>query len=290
VLKYRGVKFRGGYHDYIVRRGGIEVFPRLIAREHRPEPLSEKLTSGIAGIDDMLGGGLERGTSTLIVGAAGTGKSTLAAQFAAAAAQRGQGAAMFIFDESLNTLLSRCAALGIDLRPHLDAGRVCVQQVDPGELSPGELVQNIRQAVEERHATVIVIDSLNGYLNAMPAERYLIIQLHELLTYLGQMGVATLLVGAHQGLIGAAMATPVDASYLADAVVLMRYFESKGEIHQAISVVKKRGGKHERTIREFRLGEGGIQVGKPLREFRGVLTGVPVLEFDRENCGDGDHR
>ena len=218
------------------------------------------------------------GTSTLIVGAAGTGKSSLAAQFVAAAAARGQNAALFIFDESINTLLTRTAGLGIDLRKHVDEGRVTVQQVDPAELSPGEFAHAIRRAVEHQQASIVVIDSLNGYLNAMPEERFLIIQLHELLTYLGQAGVATILIGAHQGLIGGQMITPVDASYLADAVILMRYYETKGEVRQAISVVKKRGGAHERTIREFRLESGRISVGQPLRDFRGVLTGVPIFE------------
>jgi circadian clock protein KaiC len=280
VLKYRGSRFRGGYHDYVIRRGGLAVYPRLVAAEHRPLPLTEKLASGIVELDALLGGGIERGTSTLVVGAAGTGKSTLAAQFAGSAAAQGLGSAFFIFDESLNTLLSRSAGLGIDLRPHLASGRVTVQQVDPAELSPGELAHAIRRAVDERHVAMVVIDSLNGYLNAMPGERFLTIQLHELLTFLGQAGVATILIGAHQGLVGSQMITPVDASYLADAVILMRYFETRGEVRQAISVVKKRGGAHERTIREFRLEAGRIKVGEPLREFRGILTGVPVFEGD----------
>ena len=278
VAKYRGVRFRGGYHDYIIRRGGLDVYPRLVASEYRPTVTLEKLGSGIAELDTLLGGGIERGTSTLLVGAAGTGKSSLAAQFAAAAAARGQSAAFFIFDESLSTLLSRSAELGIELRKPLDEGRVTIRQVDPAELSPGELAHSIRRAVEEQHVSVVILDSLNGYLNAMPGERFLIIHLHELLMYLGQAGVATILVGAHQGLIGGQMVTPVDASYLADAVVLLRYFEARGEVRQAISVVKKRGGAHERTIREFRLENNRITVGQPLREFRGVLTGVPVIE------------
>jgi circadian clock protein KaiC len=278
VLKYRGVRFRGGYHDYTIRRGGIDVYPRLVASEHRPDWDMEKLGSDVAGMDALLGGGLERGTSTLIVGAAGTGKSTLASQFVAAAARRGQKSAIFIFDESQRTLLSRTDSLGIGLRKCVADRRVTIQQVDPAELSPGELAHAIRRAVDGENVSVVVIDSLNGYLNAMPGERFLIIQLHELLTYLGQAGVATILIGAHQGLIGSHMVTPVDASYLADAVILMRYFEAKGEVRQAISVVKKRGGMHERTIREFRLGPNGIGLGEPLTEFRGVLTGVPVYE------------
>jgi circadian clock protein KaiC len=275
VMKYRGVRFRGGYHDYIIRHGGIEVYPRLVAGEHRASTSEEKISSGISALDTLLGGGLERGTSTLIVGAAGTGKSSLAAQFVAAAAARGQTAAMFIFDESIRTLLTRAAGLGIDLQRHVDDGRVSLQQVDPAELSPGGLIHAIRQAVEQKNVSVVVIDSLNGYLNAMPGEKFLIIQLHELLTFLGQLGVASLLIGAHQGMIGGHMIAPVDASYLADAVILMRYFEVRGEVRQAISVIKKRGGAHERSIREFHMEHGRISVGPPLREFRGVLTGAP---------------
>jgi circadian clock protein KaiC len=278
IVKYRGMKFRGGFHDYKIEQGGLKVFPRLIAAEHRQPIVREKLTSGIDQLDQLMGGGVETGTSTLLIGAAGTGTSTIAAQFVHAAAERGEHAAMFVFDEGVETLLTRTAGLGIDLRPHVESNRVKVQQVDPAELSPGELIHDIRVAVEEKNVKIIVIDSLNGYLNAMPGEKYLAVQLHELLMYLGQHGVATILVGAHQGLIGTAMKTPIDASYLADAVVLVRYFELKGEVHQAISVVKKRGGQHERTIREFRLNKGRIEVGEPLREFRGIFTGIPVPE------------
>lgn len=277
VVKYRGVRFRGGYHDYIINTGGLEVFPRLVAAEHRRRAAPSTLPTEIAELDLLLGGGLEEGTSTLIVGAAGTGKSSLAAQFVTAAAARGTRSAMFIFDESPNTLLTRAAALNIDLAKYVESGMVTMKQVDPAELSPGELVHNVRHEVEQKKASIIVIDSLNGYLNAMPEERFLTIQLHELLMYLGQQGVATLLIGAHQGLIGAQMNTPVDASYLADAVILLRYYESRGEVRQAISVMKKRGSRHERTIREFNL-DAGIEVGPPLRRFRGVLTGVPVFD------------
>jgi circadian clock protein KaiC len=277
VVKYRGVKFRGGFHDYKIHQGGIQVFPRLVAAEHRQTAGRGKLASEIKELDAMLGGGLEEGTSTLIVGAAGTGKSTLAAQFSVAAAGRGQHAALFIFDESPDTLVTRCAQLGIAMEPQLEAGLVSVQQVDPAELTPGELIHAIRTAVDVRDAKIIVIDSLNGYLNAMPEQRHLMIQLHELLMYLGQKGVATILIGAHQGMIGP-MVTPIDTSYLADAVVLLRYFEAHGEVRQAISVMKKRGGRHERTLREFRLADGRISVGGVLREFRGVLTGVPTYD------------
>jgi circadian clock protein KaiC len=278
VLKHRGRKFRGGHHDYLIRAGGLEVFPRLVASEHRSEHTGARNESGIADLDRLIGGGLERGTSTLILGGAGTGKSTLAAQFVAAGAAAGQAGAMFLFDESRHTLLSRADGLGIDLRRHVESGLVPLRQVDPAELTPGEFAHAIRAEVEERGATTIVIDSLNGYLNAMPGERYLTMHLHELLMYLGQRNVATILISAHQGMIGANMQTVVDASYLADAVVLLRYFESRGAVRQAISVMKKRGGNHERTVREFRLDSNGIHIGEPLREFRGILTGVPVLE------------
>ena len=275
VLKHRGRRFRGGYHDYLIGTGGLQVFPRLVAAEHRTNLDEQKFSSGITTLDELIGGGLERGTSTLIVGAAGTGKSSLAAQFVAAAAGRGQHSAMFIFDESKNTLLSRMSGLGVNLRQHVENGTVVIRQVDPAELTPGEFAWTIRREVEENQAKIVVIDSLNGYLNAMPGERFLTIHLHELLMFLGEKGVATILIGAHQGMMGP-MVTPVDASYLADAVILLRYFEARGEVRQAISVMKKRGGQHERTIRDFALEPGGINVGLPLKGFRGVLTGVPV--------------
>lgn len=278
VIKHRGRRFRGGYHDYIIGTGGLIVYPRLIASEHRQRLAEEKLSSGIAGLDNLLGGGIERCTSTLLVGSAGTGKSSLAAQFVSAAAARGQRSAMFLFDESVNTLVTRMAGLGVDMQSVIDGRMASVRQVDPAELTPGEFAHTIRHEVEAGHATIVVIDSLNGYLNAMPGERYLTIHLHEMLMYLGERGVATLLIGAHQGVIGTQMLTPVDASYLADSVVMLRYFEAHGQVRQAISVMKKRGGEHERTIREFALDRGGIRVGEPLREFRGVLTGVPIYE------------
>ena len=288
VVKYRGVKFRGGYHDYVINRGGIEVFPRLVAAEHRQSTPHSKLPSDIPELDSLLGGGLEQGTSTLIVGAAGTGKSTLAAQFATAAACRGQHAALFVFDESPATLITRCSQLEVDLGSVLEKGTVSLQQVDPAELTPGELTQAIRSAVEQRDAKVVVLDSLNGFLNAMPEERHLTLHLHELLMYLGQKGVATILVAAHQGLVGNQMVTPVDASYLADAVILLRYFEDRGEVRQAVSVMKKRGSRHERTLREFRLDGGRISVGGILREFRGVLTGVPFYEGSLTGMKDNE--
>jgi circadian clock protein KaiC len=278
VVKLRGKPFRGGYHDYLIRTGGLEVFPRIVAAETRHQSSRSRLSGGIPELDSLLGGGIERGTSTLVVGAAGTGKSTLAAQFVAAAASRGEKSALFIFDESVSTLLTRTQELGIELRKYVDEGTVRIHQVDPAELSPGQLAHRVRGAVEQDEISIVVIDSLNGYLNSVPEERFLTIHLHELLMYLGQHGVATILIGAQHGLIGSHMQAPIDASYLADAVILMRYFEARGEVRQAISIVKKRGGLHERTIREFRFGFGGIEIGEPLRGFRGVLSGIPTPE------------
>jgi circadian clock protein KaiC len=285
VIKYRGRPFRGGYHDYVIRKGGIEVFPRLVAAEHRQLASRSKLATELPRLDALLGGGIEEGTSTLIAGAAGTGKSTLAAQFVAAAASRGQKGSVFLFDENPETLLERCDQLQVSLRAAVEAGTVTLQPVDPAELTPGEFTHTIRQAVERDGARVIVIDSLNGYLNAMPGERFLTVQLHELLMYLGQRGVATVLIGAHPGLIGGQMNTPVDASYLADAVVLIRYFEANAEVRQAISVIKKRGSRHERTVRELRLSEGRIEVGEVLSHFHGILTGTP---FEKTNLHGPD--
>jgi circadian clock protein KaiC len=279
VLKYRGMPFHGGYHDFIIRKGGLQVFPRLVAAKFRHPSSREILSSGVAELDSLLGGGIERGTSTLIAGAAGSGKSTLASQFAANVAARGKRAAMFIFDESTDTLLSRADGLGIGLRKAVESGALTIQPVDPAELSPGQFAHAVADAVTKHEAALVVIDSLNGYLQAMPEENFLAVQLHELLAYLGHHDAATILVGVQQGLIGPSMQTPVDASYLADGVILMRYFAARGEVRQAISIMKRRGGEHERTIREFHLDNGkGISVGQPLREFRGVLTGVPVYE------------
>jgi circadian clock protein KaiC len=281
IVKYRGKIFRGGFHDYSIRKGGLEVFPRIVAAEHRTTQEMRRISGGVPALDSLLGGGLELGTSTLVVGAPGTGKSTLAAQFVAAAAAQGLKGAMFVFDEAVPTLLSRAKGIGIELERHVKAGTVTIQPVDPAELSPGEFAHGLRRAVDHDGARVVVIDSLNGYLNATPEERFLTVQLHEVLSFLGQRGVATLLVGAHHGLIGGAMNSPVDSSYLADAVILLRYYEALGEVHQAISIVKKRGSAHERTIRDFRLTSQGIQIGEPLRRFRGVLTGVPVPLDDK---------
>lgn len=283
VVKMRGTQYRGGYHDFKIVPGGLEVYPRLVAADHPNTFKDEPVSSGIAQVDALLGGGLGRGTSALLMGPAGAGKSTLAMQYAVAAAERGENVAFFTFDESLNTLYSRAAGLGMPLERHVNSGRIAIKQVDPAELSPGEFAHLVRQEVEAgRNARLVVIDSLNGYLNAMPEERYLTIQLHELLTYLGQQGVVSLLIIAQHGLLGASMQTPVDASYLADTVVLLRYYETAGEVRQALSVVKKRNGYHERTIRDFRMDDSGLHVGEPLREFHGVLSGLPTTNAPRE--------
>jgi circadian clock protein KaiC len=275
ITKFRGSDFRSGFHDYAIRRGGLEVYPRLVASEHRQESSRARLQSGLVELDSLLGGGLECGTSTLIQGAAGTGKSTISALFAARAAERGEHAAMFIFDERVSTLLSRMRGLGVDLVKHIESGHITLRPIDPAELSPGEFAQAIRREAEKDRATLVVIDSLNGYLNSMPEEGYLVVQLHELLSFLGHRGVATILISAQHGMMGSQMTAPVDASYLADAVVLLRYFEAEGEVRQAISVVKMRGGEHERSIRELQMKNGRILVGEPLRDYRSVLTGVP---------------
>ena len=276
VQKYRGMRFLSGFHDFNIVQGGLVVFPRLVAADTRGRRPHGPLESGVAELDRLLGGGLERGTSTLIIGAAGSGKSTLSAQFSVAACERGERADIFTFDESLATLAARAEGLGMRFNKYLDNGLLRVHQIDPAELSPGEFIHKVVRAANEG-ARVITIDSLNGYLHAMPEEKFLLLQLHELLTWLAQKGVATLLVSVQQGLIGN-MTSVIDTSYLADTVVLLRYFENAGEVRQAISIMKKRGGAHERTVSEFSLDADGIRVGEPLRQFRGVLTGVPVYD------------
>ena len=287
VMKLRGTSYRGGYHDFAIREGGLVVFPRLVAAEHREPFPHERVKSGVSALDTLLGGGPDRGTSTLLMGPAGSGKSTIAVQYAVAAAERGDHAVIFAFDESQGTLEARTAALGIKFKEGRDAGQVMVQQVDPAELSPGEFTGLVRESVEGNHARVVVIDSLNGYMNAMPEEKLLTAQLHELLTYLGRQGVTTLMVVAQHGLVGANMQTPIDTSYLADSVVLLRYFEYAGKVKKAISVVKKRSGAHEESIRELHFDENGIHLSEPLTQFRGILTGVPVQISDDKSKAVG---
>jgi circadian clock protein KaiC len=274
VIKLRGQKFRGGYHDYVIRTGGLEVFPRLPASGHRSGVQAEPLSSGVPQLDAVLGGGLDRGTSTLILGPAGSGKSSIATQYLVAAARREERTALFGFDESVGTLLARSRGLGFDLDDQIKAGRILLEQIDTAEMGPGEFAHDVRARIEEDGVKVVVIDSLNGYLNTMPTERLLPVQMHELLAYSAQKGVVTILVMAQHGLIGP-MQTPVDMSYLSDTVLLLRYFEAAGRIRRSISVMKKRSGAHEDTIREFTLSSKGLRIGDALTEFTGVLTGVP---------------
>ncbi len=273
VVKIRGSQFREGYHDFILRKGGMEIFPRLVAGDHHADFDRENFPSGIPRLDSLLGGGLGRGTTNMFMGPPGTGKSTMAVKFAVTAAERGEKARLFVFDETIGTLMDRAFHLGMDLEPHIASGMITIDQVDPAEISPGEMAHRIRKAVEHG-ARMIVLDSINGYLNTMPVERDLTLQLHELLAYLNQLGVVSIMILAQQGLVGMMQST-VDLTYLADTVVLMRYFEARGEVKQAISVIKKRNGNHERTIREVTVGKDGIILGEPLRELQGVLSGVP---------------
>lgn len=278
LVKVRGLNFRDGYHDFNIKTGGIVVYPRLVAAEERHVGAGEEtLSSGVSELDDMLGGGIDRGSSTLIMGPAGCGKSALATQYAVGAAERGEKAAMFIFEESVASLYNRSHSLGMPLRKHVEAGLITVRQVDPAQLQPGEFAHLVRKSVDDG-VRVLVIDSLNGFLNAVPEEKFLLLHLHELLSYLGQNGVATILVFAQHGLVGT-MHAPVDVSYLADCVLLLRYFEAQGRIRKAVSVVKKRGGMHDTAIRDFAMSGGGLAIGSALVDFRGVLTGVPT--FDR---------
>src|ERR1700746_2720419 len=274
VVKMRGMKFRGGYHDFTIETGGLAIYPRLVAAEHHKAFLGELTSTGSSELDALLGGGIERGTSLLLIGGAGVGKSSIALTYAMAAAARGEEVVIFAFDEGLGTVFARAAGLGMPLQAHVDSGRVQVRQIDPAEMSPGEFAHKVRESVEREGVQVIVIDSLNGYMNAMPEERFLVLQMHELLSTLNQIGVITILVLAQHGLMGP-MQTPLDISYLSDAVLMLRYFEAEGRVRRAISVVKKRSGAHEEAIRELRLTAEGVKVGPPLTEFQGILSGVP---------------
>ncbi len=276
VLKMRGIRFREGYHDYNIEKGGLRIFPRIMASEHRVVFEPQAVSSGNQELDDLLGGGLDRGTTSLFTGPAGTGKSTLAMQYAAQMARRGESSVVFAFDEIRGIVLARAVALGLDVVRHIETGLIDVQQVDPVELSPGEFGMCVRRGVE-KGCKLVIIDSLNGYLNAMPGEKYLINQLHELTAYLNQKGVVTILVLAQQGLIGQ-LEAPMNLSYLADTVVSARFFEAAGAVKQALSVIKKRSGRHEKTIREYEFVTGtGLRVGLPLKQFQGVLTGTPIF-------------
>ncbi|ROZ75670.1 ATPase domain-containing protein [Ramlibacter sp. WS9] len=275
IIKFRGRDFMGGLHDYNIVKGGLVIHPRLVAAGTRSLQDRQQLSTGLEELDTLLGGGLEEGTSTLVVGPPGTGKSSLAAQIVSAALARGDKAAMFLFEESISNLLHRADGLNMELRGAMSAGQLALQQVDPAELSPGQFASAACSAAENG-ARVVVIDSLNGYMNAVPDERFMTTHLRELLTYLSQQGVVTILVGVQQGMLGGPMSSALDASYLADNVLMLRYYEHDGEVKQAVSVFKKRGSVHERTIRAFSMSSKGIHVGQTLRGYRGILTGVPV--------------
>jgi len=274
VMKYRGQEFRGGYHDFTIKTGGVHVYPRLVAAEYRKRMNSIVLTSGIPEFDKLLGGGIESGSSTLIIGPAGTGKSLVVLTMTAAAVKRGERAALFIFDEELGLLFTRTKGMGIDLEAMRDTGNLFIEQIDAAEISPGEFAHKVRLCVEKENIRTVVIDSLNGYQNAMPEEQFLTLHMHELLQYLNRLGAATFLTVAQHGMIGE-MRSPIDVTYIADTVLMLRYFEASGKVRRAISVVKKRTGAHENTIREFTIGSNGLKIGAPLDKFQGVLRGVP---------------
>ena len=276
VVKYRGRRFRGGYHDFAIHTGGVRVFPRLVSAEHRARFDRDLIGAQSSEFNALLGGGVERGSSVLILGPSGTGKSLLTLTFVQGAVERGERAAMFVFDEELGLLFQRAKGLGIDLQKMVDDEKLVIEQVDAAELTPGEFSERVRCCVENQGARTIVIDSLNGYQAAMPGEHALVLHMHELLQYLNRKGATTFLTVAQHGLVGD-MKSPVDVTYLADTVILLRYFEAKGRVRRAISVVKKRTGAHEDTIREYRIDGRGISLGDPLVNFQGVLRGVPTL-------------
>lgn len=280
VVKMRGIPFKGGFHDFTIERGGLKIYPRLVAAEHHKDFIGDFVPSGNAELDKLLGGGLERGTNALLIGSAGVGKSSIAVTYAIAAAQRGERTTIFAFDEGKGTIRARAHTLGLPFDDALDRGLIQLRQIDPAELAPGEFAHRVRDAVERDNTRIVIIDSLNGYLNSMPDEQFLVLQMHELLTYLSQLGVLTLLVLAQHGLVGP-METPLDISYLSDAVLMLRYFEYDGTVRRALSVVKKRSGQHEHTIREFRLAHGGVRLGPPLKGFTGVFSGTPVYTGDK---------
>ena len=276
VIKFRGRAFRGGFHDFVIEHGGVRAFPRLVSAEHKTQFARDTVPSGLTPLDTLLGGGIDRGSSTLILGPAGTGKSLLTLTFAAAAAARGEKSALFIFDEERSLLIQRARGVGIDLQELVDSGMLLIHQVDAAELSPGQFSHMVRTHVEEHAVRVVTIDSLNGYQAAMPEEQALILHMHELLQYLNRQGIMTFLTVAQHGLVGDNMQSPVDLTYLADTVIMLRYFEALGRVLRAISVIKKRMGTHENTIREYRIGKIGVTLGEPLQDFQGVLKGIPI--------------
>lgn len=292
VHKLRGVSYRDGYHDFTIKTGGLVVYPRLVSAEHKSLGQGETVSSGVAALDELLGGGLDRGTSILALGPAGVGKSTLASQFVRAALARGERAAVFLFDETRRAFHARSDGLGMNLAQAIESGQLFLTQIDPAQFAPGEFAGLVRRSVEKDGVGTVVIDSLSGYLNAMPAEKYLSMHLHELLTYLSSQNTVTIVTLNEHGIVGDAIRPPVDVSYLADVAILLRYFEASGRVHRALSVVKRRTGPHEVTIRELSIAPPGIHVGEPLEAFHGVLTGQPEYRGENEQLtrrqrGDG---
>ncbi|CAA2103529.1 Circadian clock protein kinase KaiC [Methylobacterium bullatum] len=282
VIKMRGTEYQGGYHDFVIRKGGILVHPRLIASDHPSSFKTGSVESGVAELDRVLGGGLDRGTTSLIVGPSGAGKSTLAMSYLVAALGRGERGLIISFDETRGILLQRARSVGMPLADFVEAGSLQIEQIDPADVSPGDFAGRIRAAVENDAARIVIIDSLTGYMTAMAGQPYLVMQMHELVTYLNQQGVVTILILAQHGMVGK-MESPVDLTYVSDTVVMLRFFEAGGRVRRALSVLKKRTGPHEDTIREFKIDAGGLRVGEPLRKFRGVLTGVPTYDGNGDN-------
>jgi circadian clock protein KaiC len=280
IVKLRGVAFRGGTHDYIIQKGGLRMFPRLVSSDYEPRYKPETFSSGVKGLDDLLGGGLDRGTSNLILGPAGSGKTTIAVRFAVSAVQRGQKVIMLSFEENLANLFTRAAQLDIDIRPYIESGDITLRKVNPAELTPGQFATLLRESTDEQRSDLVIIDSLNGYIHAMPEQQFLMLQLHELLSYLSNRGVVTIVILAQAGIMGS-MQTPLDLTYLADSVIVTRFFEAFGKVKKAISVIKKRTGKHEESLRELKIGVGGISVGPVLEDFAGIFTGVPEFVGDK---------
>lgn len=274
IVKLRGVNFKGGTHDYVIEKGGLKIFPRLVAADHESSFERKTFSSGVQALDQVLGGGLDSGTGNLIIGPAGSGKSTICIRFAISACERGEKVALYTFEESLSNLVVRAKALDLDIEKHVKSSKLILRKVDPAELTPGQFASILRDSATEQNVEMVIIDSLNGYIHAMPEQQFLMLQLHELLSFLGSRGVVTIMVLAQAGLMGA-MQTPLDLTYLADSVIITRYFEAFGSVKKAISVIKKRTGAHEESLRELRIGKGGVIVGNVLNQFSGIFTGVP---------------
>ncbi|WP_051093004.1 ATPase domain-containing protein [Methylobacterium sp. 77] len=282
VIKMRGTQYQGGYHDFVIKKGGIRTYPRLVASDHHRSFTRDVVESGVPELDRVLGGGLDRGTTSLVVGPSGAGKSTLALSYLIAGLRRGERGVVISFDETRGIFLQRAASVGMPLEEFLDSGLLRIEQIDPADVSPGDFAGRIRDAVENESARLVVIDSLTGYMSAMSGQPYLVLQMHELVTYLNQQGIVTILILAQHGMVGR-MDSPVDLTYVSDTVVVLRFFEAAGRVRRALSVLKKRTGPHEDTIREFKIDARGLRVGDPLHDFRGVLTGVPTYDGNRDD-------